>query len=129
VVTDRDPRTAARLAVDAVDHFSKLLRSEVAVARAEFVQKLGEAVTGAASLVVAGVLLIPVIVVALFALAALLMELGLRASVAYGAAALGGLLLAGALALFGKSKLSPSNLALSHTAAELARDADAAKRT
>lgn len=125
-MTDTDPRSAPRLAVDAIDHFSKLLRSEVAVARAEFFQKMGEAVTGAASLAVAGILLVPVVVVALIALAALLIEFGLRAPAAYGLAALGGLLLVGALALFGKSKLSPANLAMNHTAKELAQDADAA---
>lgn len=125
---DTDPRSVGRLATDAVDHFSKLLRAEMAVARAEFSEKLGEAVTGAGMLVVAGLLLLPVVTLLLFAFAAWLIEVGLRASLAYGAAAMLGLVVVGVLALFGKSKVSPSNLAPKHTQAELARDADAAAR-
>lgn len=124
---DTDPRSSARLAVDAADHLSKLLRSEMAVARAEFGEKVGEAVTGAASFIVAGILLIPVAVIAMLALAAWLIELGLRPSLAHGAAAFGGLLIIGAIALFGKVKLAPSNLAMDHTRAGLRRDVEAAK--
>jgi hypothetical protein len=61
-------------------------------------------------------------------LAAGFVELGLRPWIAHGAASLTGLVLVGALALFAKTKLSPSNFALRHTAEEIKRDADAAKR-
>ena len=61
-------------------------------------------------------------------LAAWLVELGLSPSLAHGAASLAGLVLVGGLALFGKTKLSPANLALSRTAAEFKRDTEAAKR-
>jgi uncharacterized membrane protein YqjE len=127
-VVDNDPRSAARLVVDSVDHFSKLLRSEMAVARAEFGEKVSEAVTGAAAFAIAGLLLIPVMVVAMLALAAWLVEIGLRPSLAHGAAALAGLVIVGAIALFGKSKFGPSTFAMDHTQAELKQDAKALKR-
>ena len=76
---EQDRRSVPRLAVDALNHVGLLLRSEMAVARAEFAEKVSQAVTGAAFLVVAGLLLIPVAVVLLMALAAWFAELGLRA--------------------------------------------------
>lgn len=125
---DSDPRSAGRLALDALTHVSQLVQSEVAVARAESSEKISEAIAGATMLVVAGLLLIPVMVVLLIAIGAWLIELGLRPSLAYGAAAFAGFVLVGGLALFGKSKLSPSNLRPNHTLFEIARTVRAAKR-
>ena len=123
-----DTRTIGRLAVDTVDHVSKLLRSEMAVARAEFAEKVSEAIAGAAFIVIAGLLLIPVVVLLLMGLAAWLIELGLRPSMANCCAGVAGLVLAGVLALAGKSKLSAENLSPKHTLDEVARDKDAANR-
>ena len=125
---DSDPRSAVRIGTDALDHFTKLLRSEMAVARAEFGEKVSEAIAGSAFLVVAGLLLIPVVVVALLALAAWLTELGLRGSLAHGAAALAGLVLVAGLALIGKGKLSPPHLTPTHTLSEMKKDSEAASR-
>lgn len=125
---DSDPRSAVRIGADALDHFTKLLRSEMAVARAELGEKVAEATTGAASLILAGILLIPVMVVAMLALAAWLSELGLRSSLAHGAAALAGLVIVGAIALFGKAKLGPSTFSMDRTRDEMNRDAEAAKK-
>jgi hypothetical protein len=73
------------------------------------------------------VLLIPVAVVLMLALAAWFAELGLRSSLAHFCAGLVGLVVVAILGLFGKSKVTPSNLALTHTKDEMARDADAGK--
>jgi hypothetical protein len=126
--TEPDTRSIPRLIADALDQFAKLIRSEMGVVRAEMAEKAVQAGTGAGLLIGAAVLLVPTLVLALLALSAFLIELGLRASLAHLIAAGAGLAIAGALAWVGKSKVTPSNLALTHTARELARDADAAKR-
>jgi uncharacterized membrane protein YqjE len=125
---DNDSRSFGRLLADAVDQFAKLFRSEIAVARAELAEKVAQAASGAAFLVVAGLLLIPVVVLILLALASWLTELGLRPSLAQLCAGAAGLVVVGVLALTGKSRVTPRNLALTHTLDELARDADAVKR-
>ena len=124
----QDRRSVPRLAVDALNHVGLLLRSEMAVARAEFSEKVSQAVTGAVFLVVAGLLLIPVAVVLLMALAAWFVELGLRPSLAHACAGLVGLLIVGILALAGKSKVSPANLAPTHVLDQVTSDVDAIKR-
>jgi len=124
---DNDPRSFARLLADAVDQFAKLLRSEIAVARAELAEKAGQAASGAALLLVAGLLLIPVVVLLLLALS-WLSELGLRPSLAQLCAGFAGLVVVGVLALLGKSRVSPRNLSPTRTLDELARNADATKR-
>ena len=125
---EQDRRSVPRLAVDALNHFGLLLRSEMAVARTEFAEKVSQAVTGAAFLVVAGLLLIPVAVVLLMALSAWFAELGLRPSLAHACAGLLGLLIVGVLALAGKSRVSPANLAPTHVLDQVTRDVDAIKR-
>jgi len=56
---DNDPRSFARLLADAVDQFAKLLRSEIAVARAELAEKAGQAASGAALLLAAAAITAP----------------------------------------------------------------------
>jgi uncharacterized membrane protein YqjE len=69
-----------------------------------------------------------VAVLLLLALASWLSELGLRPSLAQACAGGAGLIIIGLIAFIGKSKVTPQNLALTHTRAELSRDADAARR-
>lgn len=128
MVMDNDPRSFPRLVGDTVDHLVKLIRSEFAVARAELAEKAGQAITGAVLLAVAAILLIPIVTVLLLALASWLTELGLRQSLAQLCAGIAGLVVIAGLALVGKSKVTPANLAPRHTLDGLARDADAAKR-
>ncbi len=129
-MTDRtsDPRSFVQLLADASDQFSRLLRSEIKVVRAELAEKLTEIATGLGALVLAAVLLVPTLVLLLMSLAAWLIELGLRASLAYLAAAGAGLIVSGVLALFGKSRLAPDILKPRRTAREIERDTDALKR-
>ena len=123
-----DPRSFVRLLADAPDQFSRLMRSEIKVVRAEMAEKAGEAAVGIGALVVAAILLVPVLVLLLAALASWLMELGLRASLAHLVAAGAGLVLSVALFLLAKSRLSPERLKPRRTAREVERDADALKR-
>ena len=124
---DNDPRSFPRLLANAVDEFVQLLLSEIAVARAELTEKLSQATSGAIMLVVALVLLIPVSVILLLALASWFSELGLRASLAQLCAGLAGFAVVGLLALLGKSKLAPAKLSPKHTLREMKRNADAAR--
>ena len=123
-----DQRSFVRLLADAPDQFSRLMRSEIKVVRAEMAEKAGEAAIGIGALVVGLILLVPVLVLLLVALASWLMELGLRASLAHLAAAGAGLVLSLALFLLAKSRLSPEHLKPRRSAREIERDADALKR-
>ena len=123
-----DPRSFVRLLADAADQFSRLLRSEIKVVRAELAEKVGEAASGIGALVLAAVLLVPTLVLLLMALASWFIELGLRGSLAHLAAAGVGLVVCGALALFGKSRLAADRLKPRRTEREIAHDKDALKR-
>ena len=122
-----DQRPISELVSDAVNQFTKLIRNEMAIARAELTAKATEAALGAGLLVGGALLLIPAMVLLLMALAALLSELGLSNSVANLIAGVVGLLVSGALAYFGKSKLSPDHLRPKRTMREIERDVAAVK--
>ena len=125
----QDQRSVLKLVADAVGQFSALIRSELKVVRAEMVEKATDVASGVGLLVVAAVLIIPATVLMLIAFAYWLIELGLlRSSLAHLSAGVLGLMLAGALAWIGKSKLAPENLKPEHTLHEMERDAAAAKR-
>jgi len=123
-----DPRSLGRLLSDAVTQFSRLVGSELRVAKAEASEKATQAATAVGLLVGAGVLLIPAFILALMALAAWLTELGLRASLAHLIAAAAGLGISAALGLIGKSRLSIESLTPRQIAREVERDIAAAKR-
>jgi len=124
-----DQRSVAELVGDVVSQFTKLIRNEMAIARAELTAKATEAALGAGFLIGGGLLLIPAIVLLLMALAAWLVELGLSASVADLIAGVVGLLISGALAYVGKTKLSLDHLKPKRTMSEIERDIDAVKDT
>lgn len=123
-----DNRSIAQLLADGLDEFARLIRSEMGVVRAEMAEKAIQAATGAALLIGAALLAVPSLVLALMALSAWLTELGMRASLANLIAAGAGIAIGVALALVGKSRIAPKNLAPSHIAREVERDVDAAKR-
>ena len=122
-----DQRPISELMSDVVNQFNKLIRNEMAIARAELTEKAGKIALGAGLLIGGVLLLIPVLVLLLMALAAWLVELGLSSSQAHLIAAVVGLLVSAALALTGKSKLSPDQLKPKHTMREIERDIAAAK--
>ncbi len=123
-----DPRTLRELFTDAADQFSKLLRNEVAIARAELSAKASEAAMGVGFLLGGAFLLIPAMVLLLMALASWLSELGLSDPLSNLVAGVVGLLMAGTLAYVGKTKLDPRNLRPDRTINEIERDAAAIKR-
>jgi hypothetical protein len=121
-----DKRTT-ELVSDAVNQFSKLIRNEVAIARAELAAKASEAATGVGLLMGGALLLIPPMVLLLMALAAWLVELGLRASLSNLIAGALGLVVSAVLAWVGMTKLKPEHLKPKRTLNELERDVAAVK--
>jgi hypothetical protein len=117
-----EERSISQLVGDSLAELAKLVQNEIDLARAELSAKV--AVTGdAAKLIAAGaVLLIPGIVLILFALAAELIQLGLSAPLAYLCSGAGAVIIAGALAWAGMSRLSASALRPSATLDEIRRD-------
>jgi hypothetical protein len=125
--SDPNQRSMSVLFSDAVNQFTKLIRNEMAIARAELTAKATEAAVGIGLLVGGAVLLIPAIVLLLMALAAWLSELGLSNSISNLVAGVLGLLISGVLAYVGKSRLSPEHLKPKRTIRELERDVAAVK--
>jgi Putative Actinobacterial Holin-X, holin superfamily III len=122
-----DQRTITELVSDAVNQFSKLIRNEVAIARTELAAKASEAATGVGFLIGGALLLMPPMVLLLMALAAWLVELGLRASLSNLIAGALGFVVSAALAWVGMTKLRPEHLKPKRTINELERDVTAVK--
>ncbi|MCG6206808.1 phage holin family protein [Rhodopseudomonas sp. HC1] len=120
-------RSIPELVGDAFNQFSKLISNEFDLARAEMSDKIGQIGRAVAMLGAGAVILIPGLVVLLFALAALLIENGFSASVAYLITGGGAVIVAGALMWIGVSRLSPETLKPTVTIDQLQRDKVAAK--
>src|ERR1700747_2014950 len=105
-----DNRSVPELFADALNQFSKLMRNEFALARAELSIKAGEAMRAVGLLIGAGLFVIPTIVLLLIALAAWFVELGLPASVSYFIAGVVGLAIMGILAAIGSRNLKTNSL-------------------
>ena len=122
-----DHRPMSELFTDAINQFSKLVRNEVALARAEIASKVSAAAVGIAMLGAAACLLIAAMVVLLLALAAWLSELGLSDPLANLAAGVIAVLVCAGLAYFGIKRLNPENLAPHRTIEQVQRDVAAVK--
>jgi hypothetical protein len=99
-------RTLGQLVADASRDLSTIVRSEVALAKAELKKDVVAGVMGAAMLVVAGVLAFLALILLLIAAAYGLVAAGLEAWLAFLIVAAVLLLLTGVLALIGKSRFS-----------------------
>jgi uncharacterized membrane protein YqjE len=125
--TQSDFRTISNLLGDALSQFAKLLQNEVDLAKAELgekVQQLG----GAISFFAAGaVLVIPAVVMALFALSAALIVAGWSQPISYLASAVLAAVLAGVLFAVGRNRLDTRNLAPRETMRQLAKDRNTVK--
>ncbi len=122
-----DLRTLSTLAGDALSQFAKLLQNEVDLAKAELgekVQKVGSALTfiGAGA-----VLVIPGLVMALFALSAALIAAGWSQSVSYLLSAVLAFIVAGVLFAIGMNRLDARDLTPRETMRQLEKDKDAVK--
>ena len=127
MTTKTDLRTISNLAGDALSQFSKLLQNEVDLAKAELGEKVHQ-IGGAAALIGAGaVLVIPAIVMALFALSAALIAAGWSEPVAYLISAIVAAVLAAILFVVGMNRLDARNLAPRETLRQLEKDKDTVK--
>jgi uncharacterized membrane protein YqjE len=125
--TKSDIRTISHLFGDAMSQFAKLFQNEVDLAKAELgekVQKIGSA----AGLIAAGaVLVIPAIVMALFALSAALIAGGWSQPVSYLISAVIAAALAGILFAVGMNRLDARHLAPRETLRQLEKDKETVK--
>ena len=120
--TFRDERSIAQLFGDSFSELAKLVQNEIDLARAEFGEKVS-ITTQAAKFVVAGtVLVIPGVVLVLFAVASELTALGLSQPLSYLCSGLGALIIAAALIWAGMSRLSARALTPSVTLDQVRQD-------
>jgi hypothetical protein len=126
-MTATNERSVSQLIGDSLSEFSKLIQNEVDLARAELKEKLG-LVGGAIGFIAAGsILLIPSLVLLLFALASWLIILGLATPLAYLATGLGAAIVALVLVVIGAGRLSGDALKPTATLSEIDRDKKLAK--
>ena len=125
--TQSDLRTISSLLGDALSQFSKLFQNEVDLAKAEFGEKVRQA-TGAMGFLAAGaVLVIPAIVMALFALSAALIAAGWSQPISYLVSAVVAAVFAGVLFAVGLNRLDSRKLAPRETMRQLEKDRDTVK--
>jgi len=124
--TNPDNRPVSELFSDALNQFSKLVRNEIELARAEFAAKAQQAIAGIGLLAGAAVFLIPSVVLLLMALASLLAEV-MPAALANLLAAVAGFVIVAILAWTGINRLKAETLVPNRTLGQLQRDAAAAK--
>ena len=125
--TKTDLQTISNLLVDALSQFAKLFQNEVDLARAELGEKVQQ-IGGAVGLFAAGaILVIPAIVMALFALSAALIAGGLSQPVSYLISAIVAGVLAAVLFTVGMNRLDARNLAPRETLRQLEKDKNTVK--
>jgi hypothetical protein len=120
-------RSIPALFGDAIEQLGKLVSNEVQLARAELSQKVAQAAMGVAYVAAAGVLMIPVLVVLLLALALWLVEMGFSPIVSHLIAAAVGAAVSVIVGLVGLNRLKPEKLTPTVTIQQIERDVAAAK--
>ena len=127
MTTKTDLRAISHLLGDALSQFAKLFQNEVDLAKAELGEKVQQ-IAGGAGLIAAGaVLVIPAIVMALFALSAALVAGGWSQPVSYLLSAIVAAVLAGILFAVGMNRLDARHLAPRETLRQLEKDKDTVK--
>jgi len=125
--TKTEIRAISHLFGDALSQFAKLFQNEVDLAKAELDEK-AQQIGGAVGLIAAGaVLVIPAIVMALFALSAALIAGGWSQPVSYLISAIVAGVLAGILLAVGMNRLDARHLAPRETLRQLEKDKDTVK--
>jgi Putative Actinobacterial Holin-X, holin superfamily III len=125
--TQSDLRTISSLLGDALSQFAKLFQNEVDLAKAELGEKVQQ-VGGAVGFFAAGaILVIPALVMALFALSAALIAAGWSQPISYLASAVVAAVLAGLFFAVGINRLDARNLAPRETMRQLEKDKDTVK--
>ncbi len=123
----KEDRSIPGLFGDAIEQLGKLVQNEVQLARAEITQKVAQAGIGVAYVAAAGVLMIPVLVVLLIALALWLTQMGMSPVVAHLIAAAVGAGISLMLGVVGLNRLKPEKLKPTVTIQQVERDVAAAK--
>ena len=118
-----DSKPVSELISDALQQLSRLVRSEVALARAEVTGKAKQVARGGAMLAAAAAFALPSLFILMMALAALLVELGLPASLSYLITAVVGFIITAVLAMVGIGRLKAEALVPNRTINQLHRDA------
>jgi hypothetical protein len=120
-------RAISTLLSDAMAQFAKLFQNEVDLAKAEVGEKL-QKIGGALGLIVGGaVLVIPAVVMALFALSAALIAAGWSQPVSYLTSAIIAAVIAAVLVAVGINRLDVRHLAPAETIGQLEKDKDTVK--
>ena len=120
-------RSIPELLSDAVVQLAKLVGNEFELARVELSEKAGQAGKAAGMIGAGAVILIPALVLLLFAFSATLIRSGLSEPVAYLIVGLGAALLSGGLIAVGISRFSGGQLKPTVTLDQVQRDKVAAK--
>jgi hypothetical protein len=127
MTTQSDLRVISGLLGDALSQFAKLFQNEVDLAKAELGEKVQQ-IGGAMGFIAAGaILVIPAVVMALFALSAALIKAGWSQPISYLASAVIAAVLAGVLFAVGINRLDARHLAPRETMRQLEKDKDAVK--
>jgi hypothetical protein len=120
-------RSIPELFSDAVGQLAKLVGNEFDLARAELSEKAGQAGKAAGMIGAGAVILIPALVVLLFAASAALIRGGMSEPVAYFLVGMGAALLSAVLIAVGMSRLSGGALKPTVTLDQVQRDKVAAQ--
>lgn len=126
-MTSRADRWIPELFSDAVGQLAKLIGNEFALARVELSEKAAQAGRAAAMIGAGAVIMIPALVMLLFAVAAALMHGGFSDPVAYLIAGGGAAIVSIALIALGVNCLSRDALMPTATIDEIVRDKAAAR--
>jgi hypothetical protein len=125
--TQSDLRDLSGLLGDVLSQFAKLFQNEVDLAKAELGEKVQQ-IGGAVSFIAAGAILVmPALVMALFALSAALIAAGWSPPVSYLTSAIIAAALAAVLLAMGINRLDARNLAPRETMRQLEKDKDTVK--
>lgn len=120
--TQSDLGSISTLLGNALSQFAKLLQNEVDLAKAELGEKVQRVGWAIGFLVAGAVLVIPALVMALFALSSALTALGWSQPISYLISAIGAAVVAGVLLAVGISRLDVRNLAPRETMSQLGKD-------
>ncbi|WP_439409796.1 phage holin family protein [Bradyrhizobium sp. DASA03076] len=124
---ENDLHKISGLVGDAMAQVAKLFQNELDLAKAELAEKV-QRLGGAVGLFAGGaVLVIPAVVMALFALSSALISAGWSPTFAYLSAAIVAAAISGALFAVGVKRLDPRNLTPQETIRQLEKDKDTVK--
>ena len=126
-MTSPNSRSIPELFSDAVGQLAKLVGNEFELARAELSEKASQVGRAAGMIGAGAVILMPALVLLLFAVSAALISAGFSQAVAYLLTGGGAALVSGALIATGMNRLSGDALKPSVTLEQVQRDKAAAK--